>query len=371
LFYFLPRKHADGTDKRGDKAKGESNKIKRERLKVKGSLLVKIISWLSMGAEDAEKNGLAAKGAKNTKEKEFQSFRVSEFQNIDWWNWARQVTLYLGMGVSFWLISGQTAISFVPGPSIHPKIFATFLEVKKRVQEGSALYTWWDFGHTLIDVTGLATFHDGASQGTPKTYFIARSFISSDQDELYDITQYLATEGNQGIAENNISHEALLAAVRNPKLKPWDPIYLFFTADMTGKYGAISKLGSWDIVNGGSNPRGYQNLACSKITNEEMNCRGAKIDFKAGKINNQVDLKRMVFISDGKVLREQEFGHAQGYTLQLLVSGQRIVEVQLIDEVVFRSNYNQMFLLGRYREDLYEETYNAFPFSRLFKVKYQ
>jgi dolichyl-diphosphooligosaccharide--protein glycosyltransferase len=140
---------------------------------------------------------------------------------------------------------------------------------------------------------------------------------------------------------------------------------------MTGKYGAISKLGSWDIVNGGSKPRGYQNLACNKITNEEMNCRGAKIDLKSGKINNQVALKRMVFIRDGQVLREQNFGHAQGYTLQLLVAGQRIVEVQLIDEVVFRSNYNQMFLLGRYSDDLYEETYNAFPFSRLFRVKYQ
>ena len=78
----------------------------------------------------------------------------------------------------------------------------------------------------------------------------------------------------------------------------------------------------------------------------------------------------MVIIRDGQVLREQAFGHAQGYTLQLLVAGKQIVEVQLIDEVVFLSNYNQMFLLGRYREDLYEETYNAFPFSRLFKVKY-
>jgi hypothetical protein len=101
-----------------------------------------------------------------------------------------------------------------------------------------------------------------------------------------------------------------------------------------------------------------------------MDCRGAKIDLKAGKINNQVPLKRVVFIRDGKVLREQEFGNAQGYTLQLLVSGQRIVEVQLIDEFVFLSNYNQMFLLGRYREDLYEETYNAFPFSRLFRFKF-
>lgn len=273
-------------------------------------------------------------------------------------------------GIVFWLISGQTAISFVPGPSIHPRLYATFLEVKKRVPEDAALLTWWDYGYAITDATGLATFHDGGGQQSPKTYFIARGLISADQEELYDITQYLSTEDNRGIAENNTSPEALLAAVRNPKLKPWDPIYLFFTADMTGKYGAISKLGSWDIFNGGSKPMGYQNLACNKITNEEMNCRGAKIDLKAGKINNQVPLKRMVFLRDGKVLREQEFSHAKGYTLQLLVSGQRIVEVQLIDEVVFLSNYNQMYLLGRFREDLFEETYNASPFARLFKVKF-
>ena len=194
--------------------------------------------------------------------------------------------------------------------------------------------------------------------------------ISPDQDELYDITQYLSTEGYRGIAENNTSPKALMTAVRNPKQKPWDPIYLFFTADMTGKYGAISKLGSWDIVKGGSKPRGYQNLACNKITNEYMYCRGAKIDLKAGNINNKVALKRVLFIRDGKVMREQKFEHTQGYTLQMLVSGNQIVEVQLIDEEVFKSNYNQMFLLGRYRKDLYEETYNAFPFSRLYKVKF-
>jgi undecaprenyl-diphosphooligosaccharide---protein glycotransferase len=285
-------------------------------------------------------------------------------------NLGRQIVLYFGMGVFFWLISGQTAISFVPGPSINTRLYATFLEVKKRIPDNAALLTWWDYGYAITDATGLATFHDGSSQQSPKTYFIARGLISEDQDELYDITQYLATEGNRGISENNTSPEALLTAVRDPQLKPWDPIYLFFTADMTGKYGAISKLGSWDIVNGGSKPRGYQNLSCNKITNDEMNCRGAKIDLKAGKINNQVALKRMVFIRDGQVLREQKFEHAQGYTLQLLVAGQQIVEVQLIDEVVFRSNYNQMFLLGKYREDLYEETYNAFPFSRLYRVKF-
>jgi dolichyl-diphosphooligosaccharide--protein glycosyltransferase len=78
----------------------------------------------------------------------------------------------------------------------------------------------------------------------------------------------------------------------------------------------------------------------------------------------------MVFIRDGQVLREQEFGHKQGYTQQLLVSGRQIVDVQLIDELVFRSNFNQMFLLGRYEDELFEETYNAFPISRLYRVKF-
>ena len=297
-------------------------------------------------------------------------FGATVFTKFDWLNWTRQGTLYLGMAVFFWLISGHTAISFVPRPSIYTGLYATFLEVKKRVPENAAILTWWDYGYAITDATKLPTFHDGGGQFSPKTYFIARGFISHDQDELYDITQYLSTESNRGIVENNSSPEDLLKAIRNPEQKPWDPIYLFFTADMTGKYGAISKLGSWDIVDGGSKSRGYQNLACNKITNEEVSCRGAKIDLKAGKINNQISLKRLVFLRDGKVLRVQEFGHAQGHTLQLLVVGQRIVEVQLIDEFVFRSNYNQMFLLGRYNDDLYEETYNAFPLSRLFKVKF-
>ena len=53
-----------------------------------------------------------------------------------------------------------------------------------------------------------------------------------------------------------------------------------------------------------------------------------------------------------------------------IIVDKNIVEVQLIDEAVFRSNFNQMFLLGRFREDLFEEAYNAFPFSRLYRIKY-
>jgi len=350
-----------------EKSKRQSKKVKDQNLKVEDSLWALFYSLLAGTLVESTKKDKDNKVKSESKKCEGSFW---DGHKIYWFGWVRQGMLYLGMGVFLLGISSQTAISFVPGPSIHPGLYATFLEVKKRVPEDSSLLTWWDYGFAITDATGLSTFHDGSAQFSPKTYFIARSFISSDQDELYDITKYLATEGNKGIARNNTSPEALLLAVLNPQKEPWDPIYLFFTADMTGKYGAISKLGSWDIEKGGSKPRVYQNLACNKITNQEISCRGAKIDLKTGFINNQLALRRLIFIRNGQVLREQNFRHTQGFTLQLIVAGNNIVEVQLIDEAVFLSNYNQMFLLGRYREDLFEESYNAFPLSRLYRFKY-
>ena len=81
-----------------------------------------------------------------------------------------------------------------------------------------------------------------------------------------------------------------------------------------------------------------------------------------------MNLRRLIFIRNGQVLREQKFGHNQVFTLHLIVGGNNIVEVQLIDEAVFLSNYNQISLLGRYRKDLFEEAYNASPFSRLYRI---
>ena len=142
------------------------------------------------------------------------------------------------------------------------------------------MLTWWDLGYALSDATDFATFHDGGQQFTPKTYFIARSLISPDPVELSQITRFIATEGNRGITENNTSQQALLDAVRNPKSLPWDPIYLFFTADMVGKYGAMTRIGNWKLGEGGSSQKGFQRLACKSIQVVKMKCQKMLIDLK-------------------------------------------------------------------------------------------
>ncbi len=285
--------------------------------------------------------------------------------------WVREVVVYGITGVFFLVISTQTAVSFVPAPSIPTPLYATFNKVRRRVPPDSALLTWWDFGYALTDATGLATFHDGGSQFSPKTYFIARGLISHDPRELFNLTRFLATEGNSGIADNKSSPEKLLAAVNNPADIPWDPIYLFFTADMIGKYGAFSRIGSWDLEKGGSNPKGYQNLRCQKIVNEKLECGPTVIDLKSGRINKRLPLKRVVQIMRGQVVGQKPYPHSNGYTLQIVMANPRqFSEVQLVEEDVFRSNFNQMFLLGRYDRNLYEETMNAFPMSRLYRFKF-
>ena len=94
------------------------------------------------------------------------------------------------------------------------------------------------------------------------------------------------------------------------------------------------------------------------------------IDMKNGKVNKRIPLKRIIFVKDGYIIREKKFESKKGLTLQIFVIGKQIFQVQLIDEVVYNSNYNQMFLLGKFRNDLFEETFNAFPFSRLFRFKF-
>ena len=73
----------------------------------------------------------------------------------------------------------------------------------------------------------------------------------------------------------------------------------------------------------------------------------------------------------GQLVGEKKFPHSRGYTLQIIMANPRqFSEVQLLEDEVYLSNFNQMFLLGKYDPDLFEETMNAFPMSRLYRFKF-
>ena len=327
--------------------------------------LVVQYAWSGMksltGPSPAEQNSSKS----NTKQKPGQKTGI-------WHNpLFREVLVYGAVGLCFLGIYKNTAFSFVPGPSIPTAVYATFMEVKKRVPPDAVIVTWWDYGYALMDATGLATFHDGGVQTSPKTYFVARSLITPSSKDLYRITKFLATEGNPGITAANTSPERLLQVVHNPTRTPEPPIYLFFTYDMIGKYIAFSNLGSHDLAKGSSRPKGFQKIACQSVANDVLTCNQYRIDLKQGRINDRFPVKRTVQVLEGKVVHEQEYPNAQGITVQFhLQQPRQISEVYLLEEEVFASNFNQMYLLGRYDASRFEEVLNAFPLSRLYRFRF-
>ena len=284
--------------------------------------------------------------------------------------YCKQGMAYLAIAIFFWAIHPRTAISFVPSPSIPTAIYTTFMEAKKRMEKNGVLFTWWDFGYALADAIEVATFHDGGGQNTPKTTFIARALISNSQQEMYDIIKFLATEGNSGLHLNQESPQSLFNAIQNSTNHPKDPIYPFFTFDMIGKFSAIYSLGSWNFDTLTNSIKGHQRMNCHSVQNSVIQCNNVTIDMNQGVINGKTPLKRVVQIMRGKVIGEKKFKHAQGYTVQIMMTNpQQFSNVYLLEEEVFFSNFNQMFLLGRYDPNLFEEIYNASPASRLYRMK--
>ena len=276
--------------------------------------------------------------------------------------------------VFFFGLSSYTAMGRVPKPSIPVPTFLTFLELKDSLPKDSAIYTWWDYGYALTEVMDMATFHDGGSQTSPKTFFIANSLTSNQPRELHNTVGYLTSKGMEGVArmiDENISHQELVANVlKGPTTLNHQSVYLMFTKDQIRKFRFIYSIGQWSFEKEQLGQRfGYGILECHQLTELELWCSDGLIDLKRGRTNKNVPLKNTVIIDNGYVKRKIRYPNKDGKYLQILTKGGKLLSAQIINEKVYQSNFNQMYLLGQYDPDLFNEVYNSFPWTRVFHVK--
>jgi dolichyl-diphosphooligosaccharide--protein glycosyltransferase len=55
--------------------------------------------------------------------------------------------------------------------------------------------------------------------------------------------------------------------------------------------------------------------------------------------------------------------------MEIIWTSGKVTGVYLLDEPAFESNLNQMYVLGRFDGELFEEVYNDFPYARAFRVR--
>ena len=71
---------------------------------------------------------------------------------------------------------------YVPRPSFPKPVLEGLASLKTAADpDNSVVTTWWDYGYASMFFNELPTFHDGGSQTTPSTHFVATAFLDPDQ----------------------------------------------------------------------------------------------------------------------------------------------------------------------------------------------
>ncbi len=271
----------------------------------------------------------------------------------------------------FMFLVYKSSFDFNPVPSIEVGIYKQIKELKKAAPADSVIYSWWDYG-LAYEYAGFTTFHDGMTQRTPKTYYVAKSLSSDSQDELYNTIAFLASEGKSGIdrmlSEGKTPQDISAVAADNSLPVDSDKYVVLFTKDMLFKIGAISQLGTWDFETGQYTPFTIINMRCTQKEGDVLICGQDRVNLATGLVNNTLPLKSHTVTINGKEFNSRAFPYSQGVHLIESRWESGFTDFMVLDDSAFRSNMVQMFVIGNVDSSKFTEIFNAVPFMRAFTV---
>ncbi|MEN4017356.1 MAG: STT3 domain-containing protein [Methanobacterium sp.] len=91
----------------------------------------------------------------------------------------------------------QISNNVVPGTD--DSMYSSLEYIKNNTTPDTAITSWWDFGHLFAAVAERPITFDGASQNTPRAYWVGKALLTSNEDLSAGILRMLTTGGDQGI----------------------------------------------------------------------------------------------------------------------------------------------------------------------------
>lgn len=263
----------------------------------------------------------------------------------------------------------------------YPKVFSPLVKnmnyLKDLTPPNSVIWTWWDYGYAFQLYSKRATFHDGGSQGSPKTYFIARSFTTSDPKEAWNIISFIANYGLTGIAEKlkeGIPAQRLVEKIKYGEYvkKLNIPTYLVFTEDLVGKFAWIHYFGSYDFEKkeGKFGPI-IAPTYCEIVTKNVLDCKDIKtiIDLNNGILTTptgSIPISLFYLKTPEKTFQTKFF--ESGYVVEIIKT-KNTGNVFIFEPAIFETLFNQMYILRKYDTRYFELILDDFPHAVVYKVK--
>jgi dolichyl-diphosphooligosaccharide--protein glycosyltransferase len=287
------------------------------------------------------------------------------------------------IGVIFIIFLGfiqKPAIGYTSYPKIDSFLVKDMIYLKKHTPENSAIWTWWDYGFAFQLYARRATYHDGASQRTPKTYFVARTFSTKNPQEAWNIISFITNYGLAGVShflKSGISAKELLKKIKQGKLvkEIKTPVYWVFTKDLIPKFTWINYFGTYNF----DTKKGiFESIlvpqTCYKITDQVYNClifnTKAQIDLNNGIITFPQGTQpiKVIYYKTSYGLKEKKF-FDKGYVIELIKTKTGLTGIFLLESDLADTMFNQMYILRKYDPRYFELVYDDFPIMVVYKVK--
>ena len=264
------------------------------------------------------------------------------------------------------------------GPIIPASMVRALLEIKRVVPKNSAMFTpYWEYGYPLMEIGDFATYHDGSLHGGIRTTLTAKATMSDNQADMVSLMSYLEDHGfnplSAKIRREKLTADDLMELVFNyPEEFKGENVYVIYLEGMMWKLSSLSYFGTWDFAARTSESLDFVELHCFSMVDNIMRCRDGTIDLNRGFMNDgsvDIPLRAALFVDNGYVVERFDYDRDEGYYLQVLEKNGKVFRIIVADEQLFRTNFNQQYLLGYYDQRYFEEVYNDFPVARVLRVK--
>ena len=276
-------------------------------------------------------------------------------------------------------ISQSQAFKFVATPKITPSLEKDFLKLKEITPENAWIWTWWDYGTAIQYLGRRAVFHDGQSQFSPKTYFVATTFSNNSPEKAYNTIVGISSVGvtflDKWIKEDGLTPEKIRENFFSGKYnKPLThPVYWIFTEDEIGKFTWINYFGTWDFKLKRGIKKKIIPVGMCEIRAKTITCSGGiTVDTEKGllKANRLIPLNS-ISIRTKEILKEKTYNIESNLHFEMVTTARGNYLGFIMDNQPFYSMFNQMYILRKFDPKLFELTYDNFPTMVVYKVKTQ
>ncbi len=260
-------------------------------------------------------------------------------------------------------------------PSVSPAMAASLVRLRGALPDGALVAQPWGYGYAIADLSGAATLNDGEWPDPVIEYLVARAFTTDDPAELRALLGWLASHPRDVTRELFLADpEAALARVRREGRVPErPPVVVLFAERNLYELPTHFARGQWSFRTRTAPEEHIDSQSCVARSPTLLACGPepgrVTVDLASGEAASRPFLRRALRIGNGRVLAEAQLPHAEGYTAQLLeppVDG--VYTLQLLREPAYRSALNQIFQLGRYDAEHFEEILRDPPL-RAFRLR--